>query len=88
MWWVDKLCVLVPCLFVLEQEVIYADEHHCLVALTEVNLRPFYLIDAVYIILWTELAYYDVRIVNLSANYLAVPVDARHNIVSGVHVRA
>jgi len=53
---VDKLSVLIPALFVLEQEVIYTHEYHRLVAMTEVNLSLLDLIDSTYVHLRTKLA--------------------------------
>lgn len=83
---VDKLSVLIPALFVLEQEVIYTHEYHRLVAMTEVNLSLLDLIDSTYVHLWTKLAYYNVRVVDLSTNDLTIAVNACHNVVCWMQV--
>lgn len=83
---VHKVWMLVASLFVLEKEIIDANENYWLVALIEVNLRCFNLIDTWYIHLGTELANNDVWVVDLPTDNLAVAVDTRHDVVARMHV--
>ena len=85
---VNKLSVLITALLVLKQEVIYAHEDHRLIAMTEVYLSSLNLIESTYVHLWTELAYYDVWIVDLSTNYLTIAVNAGHYVVSWMQIGA
>jgi len=57
-----------------------------MIALTEVNLGSFNLIDSTHILLRTKLANYDIWIVDLSTYYLTITINACHNIVHRVHV--
>ncbi len=83
---VYEVWMLVAGLFVLEKEIIDAHENYRLVALTEVNLCCFHLVDAWNIHLGTELTNNNVRVVDLSTDNLAVAINARHNVVGRVHV--
>lgn len=65
-------------LLVHEQEIIDTNKEDRRVAWVEINLCSFYLVYPVNVRTWTKLTNYYVWVVDLSADHLAVSIDAYH----------